>query len=188
MRKVFYVLLIMLFCAGAFAKDSDYISIYNSLEKPDFQLVHGLDPYQNDDYYKYAWSPYPLFRSISTLYFKDLVIKPGYYLLTPREIKGRDYVFFKQAGRVQFIIPVAKKGTIDPIFYVNRVPKPKETKWQKFKGKCSRMFHRTLKNTKKRPAPNSYITQDWVEGADLILITLYFGLNKYVMVFRTSEY
>lgn len=188
MKRFFYILILLLFCTSVYAKEADYISLYNSLEKPDFQLVHNLDPYQNDDYYKYAWSPYPLFRSISTLYFKELVIKPGYYLLTPRKIKGRHYVFFKQNGQVKFVIPVAKKEIIDPIFYVNRVPKPKETKWQKFKGKCSRMFHRTFKNTKKRPAPDSYITQDWVDGANLILVTLYFGIDKYVMVFRTEEY
>jgi len=85
MKKFLYVILI-LFLSGGFVKaDIDYEKIYEGLERPTFSYIHGIDPDQYFDSRNYAWSPYPLFRLNSEIYFKDQKIEPGYYLLTPKE-------------------------------------------------------------------------------------------------------
>ena len=50
---------------------TDYATLYEKAQVPDFELVFNIDPYQNEDYQKYAYAPYPLFRLSSTVYFKN---------------------------------------------------------------------------------------------------------------------
>ena len=103
-----------------FAKPSkDYAQIYNNLEVPSFTYMHDIDPDQYFDIKDTAWSPYPLLRLNSYIYFKNIAIEPGYYLLTPREYKGNWYLLFKQNGKVAHIIPVYDRKSNKSISFNN---------------------------------------------------------------------
>ena len=97
MRKLilFYTLVTLFFSSAVYAQDYD--SMYESAQPFGSKLYNNIDPFEDEDSIKYAYSPYPLFRTSATLYFKDNVIEPGYYSLTPRKLKGEDYILFKQA-------------------------------------------------------------------------------------------
>ena len=124
----------------------------------------------------------------SDVYFKNKAIPAGYYILTPRVIKNRDYVFFKEAGKVSYIIPVVKKELVPVDFYHNNLPTPKLTKWQSFCKKTRETFYKIFRNSsKKAPAPQSYVVTENVEG-NLYLIVLYYGETKYYMVFKSNKY
>ena len=143
------LLFLILFSALATAPAlgaTDYARLYENAQVADFELVHKIDPYQNEDYQKYAYAPYPLFRLSSDVYFKNQAIPAGYYILTPRVIKNHDYVFFKEAGKVSYIIPVVKKELVPVDFYHNNLPTPKLTKWQNFckKTNCSFKFSKQV--------------------------------------------
>ena len=66
-------------------ENQKYEEIYRNLPEPDFSYIFNLDPYQSEEYTKYMYAPYPLFRTAIRFVFKNTVIEPGYYLLTPRE-------------------------------------------------------------------------------------------------------
>lgn len=189
MKKIFVLsfLLIMLVCPPAPAQ-TDYATLYQQAPLPDFKLVHDIDPYQNEDYQKYAWSPYPLFRLASDVYFKGQTIPAGYYIITPREMNGNTYIFFKESGKVKFIIPVVKKELVPVDFYHNNMPLPKYTKWQKFCKAVRDGFYKIFKNSStKAPPPNSYIITENIEG-DMYLVVLYYGETKYYIVFKSNKY
>jgi len=101
----------------ALSKTYDYDEVYSKLEEADFEYIFGLDPHQADDYTKYMFSPYPLFRSGVNLIFKTKTIPPGYYLLTPREKNGKTYILFKENGRVSYTIPVYDEDIVPETFY-----------------------------------------------------------------------
>lgn len=188
MKKYLYLFLIFCFfiaCNTAYA-DVNYESLYYQTDTTTPKLMHNLDPYQNDDTVKYAWSPYPLFRTSSTLYWMDKVITPGYYILTPRTIKGKDYVFFKENGKVSFIIPVAKKEPVPLGYYERYVPKPKLTKWGKFKKAVGNKFFKAFKSSKKIPPPNSNIETD--SQGKYFCVKLFYGDNCYLIVFKKIKY
>ena len=163
----------------------DYWKLYEESQPADFKLVHGIDPFQAQDYYEYAWAPYPLFRSSATLYYKDDAIPPGYYLLAPRTMKGRDYVFFKESGTVKYIIPVVKKELVPEMFYENRIPRPKKTRWETFCDNNSKRFHKLFKSSKKQPPPQSYIETHRIDS-NLTLMILYYGNHKYYTLYKTK--
>ena len=188
MKKNFVLLLLILniFCALE-SKAIDYVTLYKEAKPADFELVHNIDPYQNEDYQKYAWSPFPLFRLSSDVHFKGQSIPAGYYILTPRTMNGNDYVFFKEAGKVKYIIPVVKKDLVPIDFYHNNIPEPKYTKWQKFKKNTSEGFYKVFRNSsKKAPPPSSYITTEIVEGGYYAII-LHYGESKYFLVFKSTK-
>lgn len=187
MNKLLILLsLCLTFQLGSFAS-TDYATLYQNAMIPDFELVHNLDPYQNEDYQKYAYAPYPLFRLSSDVYFKKQAIPAGYYILTPRTLKGNDYIFFKEAGKVKYIIPVVKKELVPIDFYHNNLPTPKYTKWQSFCKKTSEKFYTVFRNSsKKSPAPKSYVVTENIEG-NMYLIVLYYGEHKYYMVFQAYK-
>ena len=167
---------------------TDYATLYEKAQVPDFELVFNIDPYQNEDYQKYAYAPYPLFRLSSTVYFKNQTVPAGYYILTPRVMKNRDYVFFKEAGKVKYIIPVVKKELVPVDFYHNNLPTPKYTKWQSFCKNFREKFYTVFRNSsKKAPPPKSYVVTENIEG-DMYLIVLYYGETKYYMVFKSNKY
>jgi len=186
MKKII-LLVLSVFLAGAAIADEDYAAIYQSVQPADFKLVKKIDPFQEQDYYDYAWAPYPLFRTSSALKYKDGVIDPGYYLLAARTMHGRDYVFFKENGVVAHVVPVYKKEDVPALFYENHVPKPQMTKWEKFADNTSKKFFKTAKSSQKQPPPDSYI-QTVPGDNDYIVIILYYGPSKYYMVFNTSAY
>lgn len=164
-------------------KKSKYQEIYDNLAPCDFSYVFNLDPYQSEDYTKYMYAPYPLFRTAIRFVFKDTVIEPGYYLLTPREKNGKDYVLFKTNGRVKYIIPVYEKDLVEPLFYEQYVPERKLTWWQgvckKTRDTVGRLFP---KSTQRMPPPKSYIDVNELDG-DFMQIVLYYGATKYYMIF-----
>ena len=186
MKRLLILIFSMFVCSSAFAS-KDIESLYNNAEKPDIKLMHNLDPYQNEDYFNYAYSPYPLFRLSTTLYFKDSAIPPGYYLLAARNIKDKDYVFFKEAGKVKFIIPVIETDTVLEDFYKRKMPVPELTKGQKFKNKVENGWHKVFKGGKKQPPPTSYIEGHLLDGNFYELI-FYYGNKKYTMYFRTTGF
>ena len=69
--------------------EPDYEVLYAQAQEADFKFMHDIDPFQDEDNFKYAWSPYLLFRSSSNFTFKSSTIPAGYYLLTPREKNGK---------------------------------------------------------------------------------------------------
>lgn len=163
----------------------DYASIYNSLDVPTFSYLHDIDPDQYYDMKDTSWSVYPLLRLISPVYFKNITIEPGYYLLTPREQDGKWYMLFKQNGVVKHIIPVYDRDYTPEMFYDEHIPKPKLTTSQKihmgfldFIGKM---------NSTKRKAP----VQTYLEVNDLenyfVSIIIYYGSHKYSTIFRTVK-
>lgn len=166
---------------------TDYATLYQNAQKPDFELVFNIDPYQNEDYQNYAWSPYPLFRLASDVNFKGQVIPAGYYILTPRTIKDKEYLFFKEAGKVKYIIPVVKKELVPVDFYHNNLPTPKYTKWQSFCKKTREGFYNTFKNSSKKASPpQSYIITENVEG-NMYVIILYYGEYRYYIVLKSTK-
>lgn len=185
--KRFLILFLSLFIFSEAAFSEDYGALYQSTEPADFQLIHNIDPYQNEDYQKYAWSPFPLFRLSSDVHFKKQTVPAGYYILTPRTLNGRDYVFFKEAGQVKYIIPVAKKELVPVDFYHNNLPKPKYTKWQSFCNKTRDGFYSIFRNSsRKAPPPSSYIVTEIIDSG-YYLIVLYYSEHKYYLVFKSTK-
>ena len=50
----------MFSCANA----TDYLKLYEKTNKVDFSFYNNIDPYQDEDNFRYAYSPYPLFYKI----------------------------------------------------------------------------------------------------------------------------
>lgn len=195
-RKIF--LIAVLFCSVMFfafinysvaeetvkqSENSKYAKIYEELPEADFSYIFNLDPYQTEEYKKYMYAPYPLFRTAIRFVFKNTVIEPGYYLLTPREKDGKWYVLFKTNGKVQYIIPVYEKGLVEPAFYKRYVPERKLTLWQNICQKTTNAVGRIFpKQTQRKPAPKSYIDVNEL-GTDYWQVILYYGESKYYMIF-----
>ena len=164
-------------------KLDNYDEIYEQLEEADFDYIFGIDPHQTDEYTKYMYSPYPLFRTGVNIIFKTKKIPPGYYLLTPREKNGKTYVLFKENGRVSYTIPVYKEDVIPETFYEEKFPHPKPTKVEKFKKKTmdfigTKWGHRNQRT----PIPQAYIEFN-DEGVYWDMI-LYYGFKKYYLLFK----
>ena len=170
------------FCAPV-QKGEDFEAIYDRLESADFEYIFSLDPYQPEDYQKYIVSPYPLLRTGVEFVFKDTKIPPGYYLLTPREKYGVQYVLFKQNGKVQYIIPTYKKELVDPGFYKMHVPAPEKTKTQKMADFGNKLVGKMAKQSKATPPPQAYIDVNQI-GNEFWQVILYYGNDKYYMIFR----
>ena len=163
----------------------DYASIYNSLEVPTFSYLHDIDPDQYYDMKDTSWSIYPLLRLISPIYFKNVTIEPGYYLLTPREQNGEWYMLFKQNGVVKHIIPVYDRDYTPEMFYDEHIPKPKLTTSQKihmgfldFIGK--------MDSTKRKAPVQTYLEVNDLENY-FVSIVIYYGSHKYSTIFRTIK-
>ena len=161
----------------------NYSQIYRDLKVPDFSYLHNIDPEQYYDMKDTSWSVYPLLRLISPIYFKNITIEPGYYLLTPREHDGEWFILFKQNGIVKHIIPVYERDYTPMNFYDEHIPKPKLTKSQKihmgfldFLGKFD--------STKRKEPVESFLELHDVEN-HLVTIIIYYGGHKYSTLFRT---
>lgn len=187
MKKfILSLLIITVVQCNCFAKELDYTTFYENAVPFESKLYHDIDPYQDEDAIKYSWSPYPLFRTSTTLYFKDFKISPGYYILTPRKLKEKEYVFFKQNGKVSFIIPVAKKEATPLNFYEANKPQMKLTKWQKFCEKVRTKFYNSAKDSGRVSPPNSHV--DVTIEDNFIVVSLFFGEDKYILLFKRSPY
>lgn len=161
----------------------DYAQIYNDLEPADFSYLHNIDPDQYYDTKDATWSIYPLIRLNSYIYFKNISIEPGYYLLTPREHKGKWYILFKQNGLVQHIIPAYDRDLTPEGFYDSHIPKPKLTKAQKIHmGVLD--FLGNFNSTKRKTPIKTYMEVNDLENY-FVSIIIYYGNHKYSTIFRT---
>lgn len=161
----------------------DYAQIYNDLDVPTFSYLHDIDPDQYYDMKDTSWSVYPLFRLNSPLYFKNITIEPGYYLLTPREHNGDWFMLFKQNGTVKHIIPVYERDYTPETFYNDHIPKPKYTTAQKIHmGFLD--FIGNFKSTKRKTPVQSYLEVNDLENY-FVSIIIYYGSHKYSTIFRT---
>lgn len=163
----------------------NYMEIYNGLKPASHSYHHNIDPNQYYDMKDATWSPYPLLRLNSYIYFKDIAIEPGYYLLTPRKHKDNWYLLFKQNGKVAHIIPVYEREITPLDFYEKHLSKPKLTKAQKihmgvldFVGK--------FKSSKRKEPIKSYLEITDLEN-HLVSIVIYYGDHKYSTLFRTVK-
>lgn len=164
----------------------DYDSLYDAAEPFKTSLYHNVDPYEDEDNLKYTWSPYPLFRTSATLHFKDITVQPGYYLLTPRKLGDKEYILFKQNGKVVHIIPIAKKEATPINFYNANTPQVKQTKWQKFTTKVRKKFFDAAKDSGRSTPPNSLV--DVNVEIKYIIMNFYYGEDKYIVLFKRSPY
>ena len=161
----------------------DYAQIYNDLEPADFSYLHNIDPDQYYDMKDTAWSIYPLFRLNSPIYFKNITIEPGYYLITPREHEGKWYILFKQNGVVMHIIPVYDRDYTPEMFYDQHIPKPKLTKAQKIHmGLLDFIGH--FNSTKRKEPVKTYLEVNDLDNY-FVSIVIYYGGHKYSTLFRT---
>lgn len=186
MRKILFLFLLLWFSLGSVFASEEYDSLYEAAQPFESKLYHDIDPFQDEDNIRYAWSPYPLFRTSADLYFKDYKIEAGYYLLTPRTLRDRDYVFFKQNGKVVHIIPVVKREKTPINFYDANTPPVKKSLWQKATGTVREKFYNIAKDSGRMTPPKSLIDVD-VE-VKYIVISFYYGEDKYVMLFKRSPY
>ncbi len=189
MKKILWLLffIILAFSAKSFAADFDYVSTYTNLEMPKFSYVHGIDPGQYYDNKNASYSIYPLFRLNSPIYFKKITIVPGYYLLTPVENKGENYLLFKENGRVKYTVPVYKKEIVPVDFYETHLPKQKMTFTQKVGKHFYGFIGKHFKSAKRKPAVQSYIM---VEDLDeyYVSIIVYYGPYRYYTIYRTVQF
>ncbi len=189
MKKILYLLIalfLLSFQSKTLASDFDYDSLYEKAEVFKSKLYNDVDPFQDEDMIKYAWSPYPLFRTSAFLYFKDFVIEPGYYTLTPRTLSEKDYILFKQNGKVQFIIPAVITEQTPLNFYEANTPQMKLTKWQKISSGIRKKFYDSAKDSMRSSPPNSMVEVQ-VETKYIVLI-LFYGDKKYVSIFKRTPY
>lgn len=163
----------------------DYAGIYNSLEPAKHSYMHDIDPDQFYDMKDATWAPYPLLRLNSYIYFKEISIEPGYYLLTPREHKGKWYMLFKQNGKVSHIIPVYERDITPESFYDKHLPKPKLTRAQKIHMGALNFLGK-FNSTKRKEPIKSYMEITDLEN-HFVSIVIYYGNHKYSTIFRTIK-
>ena len=165
---------------------ADFDSMYDGAKPFDSKLFNDIDPYEDEEAIKYAYSPNPLFRTSAFLYFKDFAIEPGYYSLAPRKLKGEYYVLFKQGGKVKFIIPIVKKEPTPIHFYEANTPQIYQTRIQKVANKVRNKFYNMSKSSMKIDPPKSLVNVE-VE-VKYIIMTLYYGEDKFTLLFKRTPY
>ena len=189
MKKFILLLSLIIFSVSAIQMkafaDPDYEILYAQAQEADFKFMHDVDPYQDEDNFKYEWSPYLLFRSSSTLTFKSSTIPAGYYPLTPREHKGKFWILFKERGKVVYTIPVLETQVVPPDFYKTHVPKPKKSGWRKLGDGIGQVFYTIFKSSKKQNPPQSFIEFERYEG-NHYLIKYYYDKTVYITLFRVE--
>jgi len=161
-------------------KNINYDEVYQNLEEVDFEYIFGIDPHQADDYTKYMYSPYPLFRTGVNIIFKSKVIPPGYYLLTPREKNGKTYILFKENGRVSYVIPVYNEDVVYEGFYEEKFPHEIENLGKKTSNKIMEFIGTKWgKRNQRTPIPKAYV--EFNDAGEYWDMLLYYGLKKYCL-------
>jgi hypothetical protein len=176
--------MLLVFCfltAPALAVDHE--QIYRDLPVPTHSYVHDIDPGEPYDVSQAIWSPYPLFRLTSPLYFKTITVVPGYYLLTPREHEGKWYILFKEQGRIRFIIPAYERAIVPELFYEEVLPQPKLTFTQKFHFWLNDWIGKHSKDSRRKPIPQTYLEINDLDN-NFVSLVIYWGSYKYYTIFR----
>lgn len=184
MKKIFIVLFVVLFGSFALSKDVDYEQVYRDLQVPQHSYIHDIDPEETYDMNKAAWSPYPLLRLTAPIFFKNVTVQPGYYLLTPREHKGEWYMLFKEAGKIKYIIPVYDRDLVPEMFYDENIPKQKMTWSQRTHINFLDFVGKYVKNSQRKPAKQTYLELFDLDNNFLSMV-VYWGAHRYYMIFRT---
>ena len=166
--------------------DIDIEQMYRDMPVPEFKYIHDIDPGEYQDTRYSTWSPYPLFRLIAPLYFKDIAIQPGYYLLTPREHEGAWFMLFKEAGKVKYIIPCYKKEMVPFGFYKNNLPQVKLTTPQKIREKTLEFIGKHFDSAKRHAVNETFLEADDLDN-NFISIIVYWGNYRYYMVLRSIQ-
>ncbi len=166
---------------------AEYEQIYRDLEVPTFKFIHDVDPDQYYDLKDTAWSPYPLMRLNSPIYFKSITIMPGYYLLTPRQYKGDWFILFKEAGKVKYIIPVFEKNFTDPMYYHNNLPELDMKKSQRWMIRFLNGLGKYIKKSKRKPPIKTNLELTDLDNK-FLLIEVYYGSMRYKTIFRTEKF
>ena len=166
--------------------DIDVEEQYRNMPVADFSYIHDIDPGEYQDTMYSTWSPYPLFRLTSPLYFKTTAIQPGYYLLTPREHEGKWYILFKEAGKVKYIVPCYKREMVPLNFYKNNLPKIKLTKIQLIREKTLKFVGKHIDSSKRKPIPDTFLEANDMDNS-FISIIVYWGDYRYYFVVRSVQ-
>jgi hypothetical protein len=164
----------------------DWEDLYDNSKPFETKLMNNIDPFQDEDNIKYAYSPYPLFRTSVVLYYKGTKIDSGYYQLTPRKINGRYFIFFKTCGKVQYIIPVVKRELVEATFYQKYIPEPKLTRGQRFSKKWKDFWKKIFKDSGKQPPPSSYVELQNLDTC--YVLKFYFKNHCYFSVYKKVPY
>jgi len=187
MKKfILAIFLIILTAKVGFCANFDYQEVYRNLEVPTFSYLHNIDPNQYYECKGFTWSPYPLFRLNSPLFFKTISIEPGYYNLTPRVHDGKDYILFKEAGFVKYIVPVYKKDFVPENFYAENLPQPKLTFGQKFQIYSLDFIGKHFQSAKRTPIPQTFLEVTDLDN-NFISIVVYYKEFRYYMILRTIQ-
>lgn len=187
MKKWLLIIFLFIFCAlDVNAKTIDYEQIYRDLETPKVKFIHDIDPGEYYDTQNSTWSPYPLFRLTSPVYFKDITIEPGYYLLTPREYKGDWYMLFKEAGKIRYIIPVFDREIVPVTFYDDNLPQPKLAPSQKLHLKMLDVMGKVVPSAKRKPTPKTFLEITDLDN-NFVLMVIYWGDYRYYTIYRTIQ-
>lgn len=185
-RLLLTILILILFVPCGLCGSGDWSELYENSKVYAGKLMNDIDPYRDEDNQKYAYSPYPLFRTAATLYHKKITISPGYYQLVPRNIGGGYHVLFEANGKVQYIVPVVKKSLASSADYQRYIPKAKKTKAQKAGEKWTGFWKKRFKNSAKQPPPPANI--EMIDEGTFYVLKLYFGENCYVTVYKKYPY
>jgi len=168
----------------------DYDLIYDNLPVINVKYYVNEDPDEINDYRKYI-TPYPLLRTSLVLKCKNQKIRPGYYLLTPKNEKGLDFVMFKQQGKIIALIPVYEKSLIVPQLTYKKPPAPKVSmvafpfvKLKKItKGTLKTIFKPVLKPP---DLPETKMKASYVNGGKYFEIWLYVDKYLYKMLLKVE--
>lgn len=166
---------------------ADYEQAYRDMPVPTFTFVHEMDPDQYYDMKDTMWSPYPLLRLNSPLYFKTITIEPGYYLLTPREYKGKWYILFKESGVVKYTIPVFSRDYTPEFYYRDTLPELDMHMSQRWQLKFLNAWGKYVRKSKRRPAVSTNVELTDLDN-NFLLIELYYGPHKYSTIFRIEKF
>lgn len=186
MRKIILILCFIFLGNLSLADEFDYRQTYLDMPVPDFSYIHGIDPGQYYDNKDAAYSIYPLFRLCTPLYFKTIMISPGYYALTPTTYKNKQYLLFKDNGAVKYIVPIYKKELVPPDFYESHLPKPKLTWGQKLSIGFGNFLGKHFKSSQRKPPVKTYLEVNELDNK-FVSIIVYFGNYRYYALFRTVQ-
>lgn len=187
MRKIILILAVIIFGSNmSFGFEKDYRQVYLDLQVPSFSYIHNIDPGQYYDMKNCSYSPYPLLRLTSPIFFKTISISPGYYDLTAVTHKGEPYVLFKEVGLVKYIIPVYKKELVPAGFYEAHIPKPKLTPTQKISKAFYGFIGKHIKSAQRKPPIQTYLEVNDLDNKFVSLV-IYYGNYRYYTIFRTVQ-
>jgi hypothetical protein len=184
MKRLFFIIFIglILIKIPAFSQENagvDYDAIYNNLIIPNFTYDDNEDPDQITDYAYFVKSPYPLIRLSLPLNCKGVKLAPGYYLMTPKNRDGYDFVMFKQNGKITALIPIYQKQVIDPNT-VYPVVKTKKSIAEKIAGFINRKREMPV-------APRYAINGELVDVGKYFDLQLYQEQYLYKMLFKVEK-